>query len=355
MPARRTNNHTKEQRTSISPRHAQTAAVSMQMTAAENQAMALAVKLAAFGAGTVLPNPVVGCVLMSPAGEVVGRGWHQRAGGPHAEVVALTDAGDEARGATAILTLEPCNHTDRTGPCSLALIAAGVAKVIVAVRDPWPTAAGGIEALRDAGVEVLQIAEDDSGAEDVNRVWLTATRKRRAFVTFKTAMTIDARVAATDGTSQWITSPESRADVQRLRGEVDAIMVGVGTVLADDPLLTVRDIHGTPFGLQPLRVVIDSSGRTPPNARVRNEDAETLIATSAHFGHRHQVDVKAGRPGRAVPTRTPARPTRRRTPIGNNDARRRFDRRGRSCRSVILCSIRTATAFRMPVMFRFLG
>ena len=206
--------------------------------------MTLAVELAARGAGTVLPNPVVGCVLLSPDGDIVGRGWHQEAGGPHAEIVALADAGEAARGATAVVSLEPCNHTGRTGPCSLALIAAGVAKVVVAVRDPWPTAAGGIETLRAAGIEVVDAGESGSAAEDVNRVWLTATRKRRTFVTFKAGMTIDARVAAADGTSRWITSPESRADVHRLRGEVDTMMVGVGTVLADDPLLTVRDGDG---------------------------------------------------------------------------------------------------------------
>ncbi|WP_197676133.1 bifunctional diaminohydroxyphosphoribosylaminopyrimidine deaminase/5-amino-6-(5-phosphoribosylamino)uracil reductase RibD [Nakamurella panacisegetis] len=263
------------------------------MNEAERQALELAVELAARGAGTVLPNPVVGCVLLSPSGQIVGRGWHQRAGGPHAEVVALADAGDAARGATAVVTLEPCNHTGRTGPCSQALIAAGVAKVIVAVRDPWPAAAGGVDVLRAAGVEVHEVGDTDSPAEDVNRVWLTATRKRRAFVTFKAGMTIDARVAAADGTSRWITSPESRADVHRLRGEVDTMMVGVGTVLADDPLLTVRDADGELVGRQPLRVVIDSPGRTPSDARVRNDDAETLIATAAEFGHGRRVDVGA--------------------------------------------------------------
>ena len=266
------------------------------MNDAEQQALVLAIELAARGAGPALPNPVVGCVLLAPNGEIVGRGWHRQAGGPHAEIEALNDAGGAARGATAVVTLEPCNHTGRTGPCSQALIAAGVAKVIVPVRDPWPTAAGGVETLRESGIEVVELPPDSeivSAAEDINRVWLTATRKRRAFVTFKAGMTIDARVAAADGTSRWITSPESRADVHRLRGEVDTMMVGVGTVLADDPLLTVRDGDGNLVGRQPLRVVIDSPGRTPSDAKVRNDDAETLIATASEFGNGHRVDVAA--------------------------------------------------------------
>ena len=179
------------------------------LTAAEHAAVARALELAERGAGTVLPNPVVGCVLLSPDGTTVGEGFHQQAGGPHAEVVALRTAGEAARGSTAVVTLEPCNHTGRTPPCTQALIAAGVSKVVVAVRDPWPTAAGGIEVLAAAGVQVLDLSGTDSAAEDVNRVWLTATRRRRPFVTFKAGMTIDARVAAADGSSQWITSVES--------------------------------------------------------------------------------------------------------------------------------------------------
>lgn len=256
----------------------------MTLTPAECSALDRAVQLAARGHGTVLPNPVVGCVLLSPAGDIVGEGWHQRAGGPHAEVMALVDAGDAAHGATAVVTLEPCNHTGRTGPCSLALIAAGVQKVVVAVRDPWPTAAGGIQTLRAAGIEVREPDEPDRAAEDVNRVWLTATRRQRPFVTFKAGMTIDGRVAAADGTSRWITSAGSRADVHALRGTVDTMMVGIGTVLADDPLLTVRNPDGVTTGIQPLRVVIDSRGRTPKTAKVRNDDAETMIITSTADG-----------------------------------------------------------------------
>ena len=263
------------------------------LTSAETWALGRAVELAGKGELSALPNPVVGCVLLSPGGEVVGEGFHEYAGGPHAEIVAIADAGVRARGATAVVTLEPCNHIGRTGPCSLALIAAGVTKVIVAVRDPWPIAAGGIETLRSADVEVVDVSEIDSLAEDVNRVWLTATRRRRPFVTFKAGMTIDGRVAAADGTSRWITSPESRADVHQLRARVDTMMVGIGTVLADDPLLTVRDATGRSAANQPLRVVVDSSGRTPADAKVRNEEAPTLIATTADFGRDNRVDLPA--------------------------------------------------------------
>jgi diaminohydroxyphosphoribosylaminopyrimidine deaminase/5-amino-6-(5-phosphoribosylamino)uracil reductase len=242
----------------------------------------------------VLPNPVVGCVLLAPGGWTVGEGWHDRPGGPHAEVVALAAAGAWARGATAVVTLEPCNHTGRTGPCSDALIAAGVQRVIAAVRDPWLPAAGGLDRLAAAGVDVVDLtasADPDAAsavtaAEDVNRVWLTATRLGRPFVTWKAGMTIDGRVAAPDGTSKWITSPEARADVHALRGRVDTMMVGVGTVIADDPQLTVRDANGNPDGRQPLRVVLDSRGRTPAAARVLDDTAESWVVTAADLGAR---------------------------------------------------------------------
>lgn len=254
--------------------------------------MRRAIELAARGAGAVLPNPVVGCVLLSTAGELLGEGYHQRAGGPHAEVHALRAAGEKARGGTALVTLEPCNHTGRTGPCAEALIAAGVARVVAAVRDPNPQAAGGAARLRQAGVDVqiLETGELHDAAEDVNRVWLTAIRTGRPFVTVKAGMTMDGRVAAPDGTSKWITNELSRADVHLLRGRVDTMMVGVGTVLADDPWLTVRDEHGRLAGRQPLRVVIDSKGRTPDTARVLDDAAETLIATA---GTGDRVDLPA--------------------------------------------------------------
>ena len=247
----------------------------------EDEAMCRAIALAARGLGTTSPNPVVGCVLLSAAGEVVGEGFHAYAGGPHAETVALAQAGDRARGGTAIVTLEPCNHTGRTGPCAGALITAGVRRVVIAVDDPNPAAAGGAATLRSAGVEVMTGVRREA-AERGNIAWLTAVRRRRPHVTWKFAATLDGRSAAVDGTSKWITSEPARADVHALRGTMDAIIAGVGTVLADDPHLTVRD--GRLARTQPLRVVVDSSGRTPENARVRDAAAPTWIATAAAVG-----------------------------------------------------------------------
>lgn len=250
--------------------------------------MSRACELAARGAGTTLPNPVVGCVLLGPDGTVVGEGFHDHAGGPHAEVIALAAAGYRSRGATAVVTLEPCNHTGRTGPCSEALLAAGVTRVVVAVRDPWSTAAGGVDCLRAAGVDVVDISgcavDVVARARDVNRVWLGAIQSGRPFTSLKIAMSLDGRVAAPDGSSRWISSEASRADAHRIRGEIDTIMVGVGTVLSDDPALTARSVDGGLFGRQPLRVVADSFGRTPAGAKVLNADGESLIATVANFG-----------------------------------------------------------------------
>ena len=248
--------------------------------------MARAITLAGLGAGTALPNPVVGCVLLDPAGITVGEGFHARAGGPHAEVLALAQAGPAGAGGTAVVTLEPCRHTGRTGPCTAALLAAGVGRVVLAVRDPWAPAAGGAEELRSHGVDVVALPPGEllSAAEDVNRVWLTATRLQRPFVTAKAGVTMDGRVAAPDGSSRWITSPESRRDVHELRARVDTMMVGVGTVLADDPWLTVRTEDELPRHRQPLRVVLDSESRTPATARVLDHAAATLLATAAEFG-----------------------------------------------------------------------
>ncbi|MFI6786303.1 bifunctional diaminohydroxyphosphoribosylaminopyrimidine deaminase/5-amino-6-(5-phosphoribosylamino)uracil reductase RibD [Nonomuraea sp. NPDC050383] len=241
--------------------------------------MARAVELAARGHGTTSPNPVVGCVVVDAAGRIAGEGFHARAGGPHAEVVALRQAGERARGGTAYVTLEPCDHTGRTGPCSRALLDAGVARVVVAVPDPTPRAAGGAARLRANGVavETGTLAEE---AERVNAEWLTFARLGRPHVTWKFAATLDGRSAAADGTSQWITSPEARADVHRLRARADAIVAGIGTVLADDPRLTARPAPEGPAGSSPLRVVVDSEGRTPPRARVLDGEAPTLVAVA---------------------------------------------------------------------------
>ena len=233
----------------------------------EDEAMRRAVDLAVRGLGSVSPNPIVGCVLLDAAGHVVGEGFHAYAGGPHAEIVALAQAGDRARGGTAVVTLEPCNHLGRTGPCSTALADAGLARVVLAVPDPNPIAAGGADTLRAAGVDVVVGLRADE-AEAANIAWLTAVRRHRPYLTWKYAATLDGRSAATDGTSMWITSEAARIDVHALRGTTDAIIAGVGTVLADDPRLTVRNLRDGSLAIrQPLRVVVDSTGRRPGYAR----------------------------------------------------------------------------------------
>jgi diaminohydroxyphosphoribosylaminopyrimidine deaminase / 5-amino-6-(5-phosphoribosylamino)uracil reductase len=249
----------------------------------EIAAMHRAVRLAARGLATTRPNPVVGAVVLDPAGAVVGEGWHVRPGGGHAEVLALADAGERARGGTVVVTLEPCNHTGRTGPCSKALIDAGVRRVVVAVDDPTEEARGGAATLRAAGIDV-ETGVLAAAAEAGNERWLTAARRGRPWVVWKVAATLDGRVAAPDGTSRWISSPQSRADTHALRAACDVIIAGSGTVLADDPALTVRDAEDNPAAEQPLRVVVDSHGRTPPDARVRDQTAETWVATSAEVG-----------------------------------------------------------------------
>jgi diaminohydroxyphosphoribosylaminopyrimidine deaminase/5-amino-6-(5-phosphoribosylamino)uracil reductase len=249
-----------------------------------DEAMRRAIELAARGLGTTSPNPVVGCVLLDPAGEVVGEGFHAYAGGPHAEIVALAQAGERARGGTAVVSLEPCDHQGRTGPCTRALIRAGVARVVVGVVDPNPLAGGGIQTLREAGVEVETGVRADE-AEAGNTAWLTAVRRSRPYLIWKYAATIDGRSAAADGTSMWITSEAARMDVHALRGTVDAVIVGVGTVLADDPRLTARNLRdGTMAIRQPLRVVVDSSGRTPVGAQVRDGAADTWVVTTDEIG-----------------------------------------------------------------------
>ncbi|MFE9249495.1 bifunctional diaminohydroxyphosphoribosylaminopyrimidine deaminase/5-amino-6-(5-phosphoribosylamino)uracil reductase RibD [Streptomyces sp. NPDC007088] len=244
-------------------------------TAAETAAMRQAITLAARGLGFTRPNPVVGCVLLDASGQIVGTGYHQRAGGPHAEVHALRAAGEQARGATALVTLEPCNHTGRTGPCAQALIEAGVRRVVYAVADPTPQATGGAVTLRAAGIDT-EAGLLEAEAAEVNAPWLTSVRLHRPHLTWKYAATLDGRTAAADGSSRWISSAEARADVHRLRAEADAVLVGSGTARADDPHLAVRGIEGA---RQPLRVVLDTEGTAVrPGARVLDGAAPTLIA-----------------------------------------------------------------------------
>ncbi|QCQ93808.1 bifunctional diaminohydroxyphosphoribosylaminopyrimidine deaminase/5-amino-6-(5-phosphoribosylamino)uracil reductase RibD [Rhodococcus sp. SGAir0479] len=242
--------------------------------------------------GRTSPNPPVGAVILDASGEVVGIGGTQPPGGPHAEVVALAEAGERARGGTAVVTLEPCNHYGRTGPCSRALVEAGVAAVYFAAADPNPTAAGGAETLRAAGVAVT----GGVLAEDVERgplrAWLHRQRTGRPHVTWKFAATLDGRIAAADGTSQWITGPEARARVHADRARLDAIVVGTGTVLADDPWLTARLPDGSLAPHQPLRVVVGTRP-IPPTAKVLDDAAPTLVLRT------HDVDdVLAALPDR---------------------------------------------------------
>jgi diaminohydroxyphosphoribosylaminopyrimidine deaminase/5-amino-6-(5-phosphoribosylamino)uracil reductase len=233
----------------------------------EVAAMRRAIDLAAAARGRTAPNPTVGCVILSATGEVAGEGHHLYADRDHAEVVALRAAGERARGGTAVVTLSPCTRTGRTGSCTDALRAAGVDRVLYAVADPTQPPATG---------EPGPLAEE---AARVNEAWLLAVRAGRPFVTWKYAASLDGRVCAADGTSRWITGQEARADVHRLRAEVDAIVVGIGTVLADDPHLTVRD-GDTLAAHQPLRVVVDSRFRIPETARVLDGAAPTLVATT---------------------------------------------------------------------------
>jgi diaminohydroxyphosphoribosylaminopyrimidine deaminase / 5-amino-6-(5-phosphoribosylamino)uracil reductase len=209
-------------------------------TTGEIAAMARAVALARAALGSTNPNPAVGAVVLDAFGDLVGEGHTHLAGGDHAEIDALAGAGERARGGVLVTTLEPCRHHGRTGPCTDAIIGAGIRRVVYALGDPHDDAGGGAEVLRAAGLEVEADVLADDALADLGP-WLLATRRRRPHVTWKYAATLDGRTAAADGTSRWITGPESRRDVHRLRAQSDAVLVGIGTVLADDTALTVRD------------------------------------------------------------------------------------------------------------------
>lgn len=221
------------------------------------------------------PNPRVGCVVTDAAGTVAGVGHHRGAGTPHAEVDALDQAGAAARGGTAFVTLEPCTHTGRTGPCTQALLDAGITTVRYAVPDPTALAAGGADVLAAAGVDVAP-GPLRADAEAVNATWLFAARTGRPFVTWKTASTLDGRIAAADGSSRWITGEAARRDVHDLRARCGAVVVGTGTALIDDPALTVRDEQGRDVARQPLRVVAGLRP-LPPTARLLDDAAPTLL------------------------------------------------------------------------------
>src|SRR5690349_9117158 len=248
----------------------------MTTSPAEQAAMARALALAVTPGVPTGPNPRVGCVLLDDAGATVAEGYHRGAGTPHAEADALARAGDRARGTTAVVTLEPCNHTGRTGPCAQALVAAGVRRVVFAQADPNPAAAGGADTLRAAGIEVESGLLADQ-ARDLNRVWTFAVDHGRPFVTWKFATTLDGRSAAADGTSRWVSSKAARLDTHRLRALCDVMLVGTNTVAVDDPLLTVRDDDDRPLSRdrQPLRVVMGERS-LPSSHRVFDDHAETL-------------------------------------------------------------------------------
>ena len=245
----------------------------------EETAMRHALSLAAHGPVFGV-NPQVGCVILDSDGRMLAEGWHRGAGTPHAEVDALSKlAPGQARGATAVVTLEPCNHTGLTGPCSQALIDAGIARVLFGVTDPGPLSGGGAAHLREAGVEVTDgvLAGE---VEDFLQVWLTATRLRRPFVTLKWASSLDGRAAASDGSSQWITGTAARQRVHEQRGASDAIIVGTGTVLTDDPSLTARGDAGELLEHQPIPVVI---GETPvPEHAKLFHHPQNLVQARSH-------------------------------------------------------------------------
>ena len=244
--------------------------------------------------GTTSPNPPVGCVVLDAGGATVGVGATAPPGGPHAEVVALREAGERARGGTAVVTLEPCAHHGRTPPCVDALLAAGIAEVHSAVPDPHPAGAGGAARLRAAGVSVHEGLLAELVRRGPLRAWLHSVDTGRPHVTWKYAATLDGRSAAADGTSRWISSPESRAEVHRLRSAVDAVLIGTGTVLADDPQLTARHPDGARQARQPLLVVVGNRA-VPAGARVLDGAAETLLCRghdpAAVLGQLHERGV----------------------------------------------------------------
>ena len=246
----------------------------MEFNAFDFQCMASALQLARKGLYSTHPNPRVGCVITRD-GQVVGSGWHKKAGEAHAEINALREAGEKAQGATAYVSLEPCSHSGRTPPCAEALVRAKVARVIFAVEDPNPDVNGrGSRLLQQAGIEVqsgLMMAE----AEKLNAGFFKRMRLQLPWVRVKLAQSMDGHIALANGSSQWISGPEARADVQNWRARSDAILTGIGTVLADDPSLNVRNGHKT---RQPARIIVDSHWRTPSTARLLSLPGEVLIA-----------------------------------------------------------------------------
>ena len=246
----------------------------MDYTVAMQRAIALSEK----GLGKCAPNPIVGAVILDASGKIVSEGFHDRmTSKDHAEVVAIKSAGDLAKGATMVVTLEPCNHTGSTGPCTQAIVDSGISTVVFAVKDPNVVAAGGADALRAAGIKVVDgvMAKEASYA---NRAWLTKIQMSRPYFVWKVATTLDAKIAASDGTSKWISNEVSRNDVQRLRRESDAILVGTNTVIVDNPHLIPRgDFSG--YSSNPIRIIF-GEGNVPADSKVFDSAAETVQVKS---------------------------------------------------------------------------
>ena len=262
-------------------------------SADDRRHMARALQLAERGRVSVSPNPLVGCLLVRD-GEVVGEGWHRRAGEAHAEVVALAAAGACAAGASAYITLEPCSHSGRTGPCVEALIAAGVGEVVYGCSDPNPVVAGsGLARLQEAGI-TLRGPLLEAQARQLNRGFIKRHEQREPWITIKTAMSLDGRTAMASGQSQWITSPAARADVQQLRARSCAVVTGIGTVSYDDPALTVRTVSAADGAIrQPLRVVVDSQLRLSSEAALLRQPGPIWVATAQSAQSRQAQQLRA--------------------------------------------------------------
>ncbi len=264
----------------------------------------MAVRVASRGHGGAEPNPMVGCVIADRNGNVIADGYHRRCGGPHAEVDALAAAGSRARGALALVTLEPCNHRGRTGPCSEALVAAGVSEVIYAVADPNPLAKGGAARLRECGIRAFHVPH--AAATELALPFLKRMHTGLPWISAKWAQSIDGAVALANGDSQWLSGTRSRRLVHRERARVDAILTGIGTVLEDDPRLTAREVR---VHRAQRRVVFDPDARTPPDANVLKQDNESAAPTTIlvdptsgnDLSFARRVDLLAARGARVMP------------------------------------------------------
>ena len=256
-------------------------------------AMRRANELSKLGLGLTAPNPIVGAVILSSSGELIAEGFHHREdGGKHAEVVALQSAKEKASGATLILTLEPCNHHGKTPPCTEAIIKAGVKRVVYSLTDPNPKAAGGANRLREAGIEVESgLLEEEISF--TNRAWLKRINSARPYITLKVATTLDGKVAAADGSSKWITNDLARKSVHELRSECDAIFTGTGTVIADDPAMTVRGVKRGDFNFAPTRVVMGKRA-IPAGSKILDESATTIHLESHNLSQLLELAEEKG-------------------------------------------------------------